>query len=396
MIPVCQQPGLTWQMSLRALTPGCVLGHRVPNMTAQACEPRSAVCAHPRAEQARAAGRLDALQRALEGKEAEMARLAGGEGRVTALRAHFDAALAQLAGERNALQRERAQLVQARPCLRAQSVQRPGWLAEERAASAGSWCRRAGCPVSPLAPQLDGHAPVWHSLVGHMWRQRRCRTMPSQSGDGRGSAPAARVMHADTLTECCTGVVQRIASLLEASEEDRLRLQHHYRERLAATDAKMKEVPPPNLSPFCVLRLVQRGLITHVKSAAHGLGRPVWGAWTKYCLAHGSLLHNCTTAPWRMLARLKSGLLVNAGPCSVMQQRASSHALSLESGPNDLAPRAQVRAKERRAAQLEALQRRSQEKCSHLQSDIQAIKQQKARAWPRHHSAQPSPSYDKM
>ena len=55
-----------------------------------------------------------------------------------------------------------------------------------------------------------------------------------------------------------------------------------------------------------------------------------------------------------------------------------------------------MRAKERRAAQLEALQRRSQEKCSHLQSDIQAIKQQKARAWPRHHSAQPSPSYDKM
>ncbi|KAK9835062.1 hypothetical protein WJX81_008045 [Elliptochloris bilobata] len=134
-----------------------------------------------RAEQARAAGRLDALQRALEGKEAEMVRLAGGEGRVSALKAQFDAALAQLAEERNALQRERSQLV------------------------------------------------------------------------------------------------QRIASLLEASEEDRLRLQHHYRERLAATDAKMKE----------------------------------------------------------------------------------------------------VRAKERRAAQLEALQRRSQEKCSHLQADIQAIKQQK-------------------
>jgi len=42
---------------------------------------------------------------------------------------------------------------------------------------------------------------------------------------------------------------QRIASLLEASEEDRLRLQHQYRERLAVTDAKMKEVsrsmPPP-------------------------------------------------------------------------------------------------------------------------------------------------------
>ena len=91
-------------------------------MTAQACKPRSAVCANPRAEQARTAGRLDALQRALEGKEAEMARLAGGEGRVTAFRAHFDAALAQLAEERNALQRERAQLVQARPCLLVQSV----------------------------------------------------------------------------------------------------------------------------------------------------------------------------------------------------------------------------------------------------------------------------------
>ncbi len=39
----------------------------------------------------------------------------------------------------------------------------------------------------------------------------------------------------------------------------------------------------------------------------------------------------------------------------------------------------QVRAKERRAAQLEALQRRSQEKCGHLLADIQTIKQQKAR-----------------
>ena len=65
-----------------------------------------------RAEQARQAGRLDALQRTLEGKEAEMARLAGGEGRVSALKAQFDAALAELAAERNALQRERGQLVQ--------------------------------------------------------------------------------------------------------------------------------------------------------------------------------------------------------------------------------------------------------------------------------------------
>ena len=55
-------------------------------------------------------------------------------------------------------------------------------------------------------------------------------------------------MHVDTLKKGFVGVVQRIASLLEASEEDRLRLQHHYRERLAATDAKMKEVPPQNLS----------------------------------------------------------------------------------------------------------------------------------------------------
>lgn len=48
---------------------------------------------------------------------------------------------------------------------------------------------------------------------------------------------------------------QRINSLLEASEEDRLRLQHHYRERLAATDAKMKEVlKPPD--PSAVQRLL--------------------------------------------------------------------------------------------------------------------------------------------
>ena len=172
-----------------------------------------------------------------------------------------------------------------------------------RAAGAGA----LAIPCHHLPPSWKAMRPVWHSLVGHTWRQRRCRTMLSQSGDGRGSAHAARVMHADTLTECCMGVVQRIASLLEASEEDRLRLQHHYRERLAATDAKMKEVPPRNLSPFSVLRLMQLGQITHVKSTAPGLGRPVWGAWTKYCSAHGSWLHNCTTAPWRMLARLKSG-----------------------------------------------------------------------------------------
>ncbi len=38
-----------------------------------------------------------------------------------------------------------------------------------------------------------------------------------------------------------------------------------------------------------------------------------------------------------------------------------------------------MRAKERRAQQVEALQRRSVEKCGHLQADIQVIKQQKAR-----------------
>ena len=44
---------------------------------------------------------------------------------------------------------------------------------------------------------------------------------------------------------------------------------------------------------------------------------------------------------------------------------------------------AQVRAKEKRAQQVEALQRRSQEKCGLLQADIQVIKQQKARGEPR-------------
>lgn len=54
--------------------------------------------------------------------------------------------------------------------------------------------------------------------------------------------------------------MQRIASLLEASEEDRLRLQHHYRERLAVTDAKMKEVPCHNLSlsMSCLMQLGQK------------------------------------------------------------------------------------------------------------------------------------------
>lgn len=119
---------------------------------------RCAARARARAEQARAAGRLDALQRALEGKEAEMARLAGGEGRVTALKAHFDAALAQLAEERNALQRERGQLVQARPLLAGKRLQGPRSPAKECSAlqhERGSWCSRSFRPAPILWPTLD-------------------------------------------------------------------------------------------------------------------------------------------------------------------------------------------------------------------------------------------------
>ena len=186
---------------------------------------------HPRAEQARAAGRLDALQRALEGKEAEMARLAGGEGRVTALKAHFDAALAQLAEERNALQRERGQLVQARP--------------------------------HPPPPCSYGHEAL-RSLLrpterAHMWGHcmlvRICRTHAVPVRDGQvASMRSERRM--GVLTGGVHWGVQRIASLLEASEEDRLRLQHHYRERLAATDAKMKEVPPHDVITIIIIIFV--------------------------------------------------------------------------------------------------------------------------------------------
>ena len=108
--------------------------------------------AHPgaarRAEQARQAGRLDELQRTLEAKEAEMARLAGGNGigRVDHLKAHYDEALATLASERNALQKERGQLVQARGplfCVHARAFTQTRCVPAER----GRLVHAAALPV---------------------------------------------------------------------------------------------------------------------------------------------------------------------------------------------------------------------------------------------------------
>ncbi len=70
---------------------------------------------------------------------------------------------------------------------------------------------------------------------------------------------------------------QRIASLLEASEEDRLRLQHHYRERLAMTDAKMKEVgrscfpDPKSVLPWPAQQAV------FLVCRCHGRARRIYG-----------------------------------------------------------------------------------------------------------------------
>ncbi len=57
---------------------------------------------------------LETLQQALEAKEAQMARLTKGGGQVANLRQHYDKALKELGAERDALQRERRDLVSVR------------------------------------------------------------------------------------------------------------------------------------------------------------------------------------------------------------------------------------------------------------------------------------------
>jgi len=95
-----------------------------------------------------------------------MARLAGGNGigRVDHLRAHYDEALAALASERNALQKERGQLVQARgPRFRVRARLRASSMCPGRAWAAGARARlrsRACMPVHAVmeCPTISGWA----------------------------------------------------------------------------------------------------------------------------------------------------------------------------------------------------------------------------------------------
>lgn len=68
-----------------------------------------------RVEQQRVQAELDGLQRTLEAKEAQMARMVGGRGQITAMKQHYDRVLADLQSERDELARERAQLVKVHP-----------------------------------------------------------------------------------------------------------------------------------------------------------------------------------------------------------------------------------------------------------------------------------------
>lgn len=65
-------------------------------------------------QQARQAEQLDALQKAIEAKEATWRRLNGGQGKFSEIKARFDQELAQLQTQRDELQAERTQLIQVR------------------------------------------------------------------------------------------------------------------------------------------------------------------------------------------------------------------------------------------------------------------------------------------
>ncbi len=153
---------------------------RVPERAARAVRPDAHPGAARRAEQARQAGRLDELQRTLEAKEAEMARLAGGNGigRVDHLKAHYDEALAALASERNALQKERGQLVQARGLRCRARV--PSCKLDVSWQSVGSWCARAAALPCMHTRVFD----MTILLVGHQPGAGECRQPPLVHGSG--------------------------------------------------------------------------------------------------------------------------------------------------------------------------------------------------------------------
>jgi hypothetical protein len=66
-------------------------------------------------EQKRVQAELEGLQRTLEAKEAQMARMMGGRGQIAAMKQHYDRILADLQSERDDLARERSELVQVPP-----------------------------------------------------------------------------------------------------------------------------------------------------------------------------------------------------------------------------------------------------------------------------------------
>lgn len=67
-----------------------------------------------RVQQAKREEQLAALQKVIEAKEATWQRLNGGQGKISEIKARFDAELAQLQAQRDELQAERSQLIRVR------------------------------------------------------------------------------------------------------------------------------------------------------------------------------------------------------------------------------------------------------------------------------------------
>ena len=68
-------------------------------------------------QQAKQAEQLEALQKAIEAKEATWKRLEGGQGKFADIKARFDSELANLQAQKDELQRERGSLIRVRPTV---------------------------------------------------------------------------------------------------------------------------------------------------------------------------------------------------------------------------------------------------------------------------------------
>ena len=73
------------------------------------------VCIWCRMHQAKQAEQLEALQKAIEAKEATWKRLEGGQGKFADIKARFDSELANLQAQKDELQRERGSLIRVCP-----------------------------------------------------------------------------------------------------------------------------------------------------------------------------------------------------------------------------------------------------------------------------------------